>query len=56
MPILSRRAAGRHIADPLLRTPRTTRTAIEPMLPVVISSALFLATLAVPFVLALLIQ
>jgi hypothetical protein len=56
MPFLSRRDAGRDTADTLHRLPRTSRTAIEPMLPVVVSSALFIATLAIPFVAALLVQ
>jgi hypothetical protein len=56
MPVLSRHAASRDATDALHLAPRTGRTAFEPMLPVVISSALFVPTLAIPFIVALLIQ
>jgi hypothetical protein len=56
MPVLSHRAASRDAAAALHLTPRTRRTTFEPMLPVVISGALFLATLAIPFIAAMLVQ
>jgi hypothetical protein len=56
MSVLSRRPAGQNAADARHRALRTRRTTIEPMLPVVISSALFIATLAIPFIAGLLIQ
>lgn len=56
MPVLSRHTASRDAADKLHYVPRARRTTLEPMLPVVVSSALFLATLAIPFIAALLIQ
>lgn len=56
MPVLSRRTAGQDRADALHYAPQAQRTDAEPMLPVVLSSALFLATLAIPFIAALLVQ
>ena len=56
MPVLSRRTASRDAADALHHARQARRTTLEPMLPVVVSSALFLATLAIPFIAALLIQ
>ena len=56
MPVLSRRTASRDAADALHHAPLTRRTAVEPMLPVVVSSVLFLATLAIPFIAAMLVQ
>jgi hypothetical protein len=56
MSVLSRRAAGRDAADAHQRASFSHRAATEPMLPVVISGVLFIATLAMPFVAALLIQ
>ena len=56
MPVLSRYTASRDAADAFHHAPRARRTTLEPMLPVVVSSALFLATLAIPFIAALLVQ
>jgi hypothetical protein len=56
MPVLSHRPASRDTADALHHAPQARHTAVEPMLPVVVSSALFLATLAIPFIAALLVQ
>jgi hypothetical protein len=56
MPVLSRRTAAQDAADALHHAPQAQRAAVGPMLPVVVSSALFLATLAIPFIAALLIH